>query len=537
MSLFHGIKNIFSGQQQAPVVQKNARNFFDLMTSGGASAPVYSFTFDGSDDLTVPKPIITYTPDYIALAQRSWQAYYESEIVQMVIGNLIRWTIGSGLTYRAEPATSVLKNMGVDMDADNFANNAEELFKVIKKSTRAVYNQNCNLDQYFAHGELIKRISGDCLYIYRYDDGIYNVQIIDGLNIWGDRREFEGREIRHGVELDKKGTHVAYWIREKNKLASTRIPAFSESGRKLVYMGYGSKYRIDDVRGMPFLSACLSTADAITEYRRATLGSAQERENVALFAEHSAVSEGENPFKPGLVQKAHSIGLTSAGAAAGYEGYAVSPATGGKIRETTKKQFINMPVGSTLKAVDSKSNLHFKEFFRENLGVLCAAAGGQPPEMVLNKFEGSFSSSRMGGEVWNHNKNILIEELVTTTYRPYINLNNEALVLTGTIPAPGYRKALSGGWLAQEAANKNRFMGKSVPHVDPEKEARAERVILGDAHANIPLTTLSDSTERLGRGDYEVNVVKATEDFNVAVQVFGLQGVDTTTPEELHAEE
>lgn len=528
MNIFTGIRNLFTPgiTEETPATYNN---FYDLMyaASGGSSAPIYSFSYDGSDELTVPTPIIQYTPDHHALALRSWQAYTESEIVQMVLGNMVRWTIGSGLTYRAEPATNVLKAMGINVLDGNFSKMSEELFKVIKKSNRAVYSQHMNLDQYFAHGELVKNISGDCLYIYRYENNMFNVQIIDGLNVWSEKRENNGNEVRHGVEIDATGKHVAYYVRTKNSLESTRIPAYGDDGRQYVYMGYGSRYRIDDVRGMPFLSACLATADAITEYRKTTLNSAQERENVAFFAEHAAHSDGEDPLKPGLRQRAQQISVITPGQDIGYNGMAVSPATAGNISNTTKKTFINMPVGATLKAVESKNNLYFKEFFRENLGVLCAAAGGQPPEMVLNKFEGSFSSSRMGGEVWNHNKNILIENLVTSTYRPFVNLTNEALVRTGQLSAPWYREALEKGGLAQEAANKNRFMGKAVPHVDPEKEARAERVLLGDAQDNIPLTTLSDSTERLGRGDYEVNIEKATHDFNAAAIVFGVSGSNT----------
>lgn len=528
MNVFTGIKNIFSpptptkSMDFGEVIAKE-QNYGDLVFGAmGSSAPVYSFAFDGSDELTINKPIIEYTPDHLALAQRSWQAYYESEIVQMVLGNDIRWTIGSGLTYRAEPSIHLLEKMGISMEADQFAATAEEYFKVLKKSRLSVYSKTQNLDQYFAAGRLVKQVSGDALYVYRFRDGVYNVQIIDGMNVWSERREFEGREIRHGVELNPDGSHEAYWIRVKGQFASQRLAVYSDTGRQLVYMGYASKYRIDDVRGMPFLSACLATADAITEYRRTTLASAQERENIAYFAEHGKASEGEDVLKPGLKQRAQALAIQGVPPETGAERLAVSPSTAGKIKATTKKQFINMPIDTTLKVVESKNNLYFKEFFRENLGVVCAAAGGQPPEMVLNKFEGSFSSSRMGGEVWDHNKNILIEDEITVSYKPFVDLNNEALVRTGRISAPGYREAIDRDPITKEAANKNRFLGKPVPHVDPVKEAKAEREKLGDAFDNVPLTTPTDSAERLGCGDYTANIAKAYDDMDAAAAVLGL---------------
>ena len=530
MNVFTGFLNMIRSTPEASVTKPMSfgtavareQNYGDLtFGSMGSSAPVFSFAFDGSDERTLNKPILDYTPDHMKLAQRSWQAYYESEIMQMILGNDLRWTIGSGLTYRAEPAVSLLSKMGISMEGDEFASTAEEYFKVLKKSRLSVYNKTQNFDQYVAAGRLVKNVTGDALYVYRFRDGIYNLQIIDGMNVWSERHDYEGREIRHGVELDRDGSHVAYWIKVKGQFESQRLPVYSESGRQLVYMGYASKYRIDDVRGMPFLSACLATIDSITEYRRTTLASAQERENVAFFAEHGKASEGEDPLKPGLKQRAQALAVQPT-PETGTERLAVSPATAGKIKATTKKQFINMPIDTTLKTIDSKNNLHFKEFFRENLGVACAAAGGQPPEMVLNKFEGSFSSSRMGGEVWDHNKNILIEDEITVSYKPFVDLNNEALVLTGRISAPGYRAAIDKDPITKEAANKNRFLGKPVPHVDPVKEARGEREKLGPELAHVPLTSPRDAAERLGCGDYNVNIIKAGEDYDTAAKVLGL---------------
>ncbi len=51
-----------------------------------------------------------------------------------------------------------------------------------------------------------------------------------------------------------------------------------------------------------------------------------------------------------------------------------------------------------------------------------------------------------------------------------------------------------------------RFVGASVPHIDPLKEVEAERAKLGDAAAHLPLTTLEAATEALGGGDVGANL-------------------------------
>ena len=83
----------------------------------------------------------------------------------------------------------------------------------------------------------------------------------------------------------------------------------------------------------------------------------------------------------------------------------------------------------------------------------------------------------------------------------------EALILQGKVSAPGYINAkLTGNQFVIEAYRKSRFIGANVPHIDPLKEANAERVKLGDAAGAIPLTTVQQATENLNNGDSDANM-------------------------------
>jgi len=499
---------------------KNSYSFSGFQSN----APVYQFSYDGTDETCLGKPIKDYTVDHRALAMRSLQAYYDSDLVQMVINNDLRWVIGSGLNLKSTPNKTVLNQYGIDLNSKEFSNLSENFFKVVKKSKNSTYSQNENLDQLFYAARLEKLLVGDGIYIYRIKNGTVTAQFISGLNIWCHKKEHNGNRIVHGVEIDATGKHVAYWVKVRNKYEAKRLPAYTSNGLQLIYMGYASKYRIDDVRGMPLLSALLQISEDVTDYRKATVGSAKERENIPFTIEHGDKSTGEDPMKQGLLEKAAKMGLATDKIIPGYNGYAAPVETANNIATTSKKTVYNLPIDSQMKVLDVKNNLYFKEFFRENFGIMCAAAGGQPPEIVLQKFEGSFSSSRMGAAIWNSNKNFLIEQEVVSSYRPYVNIQNEVFARTGVIKDSNYLKALNENWITKEAANRNQFVGRPMPHVDPVKEIKAERAALGEMFDKVPLTTPEDVTERMGYKDYDNSILKATEDFKLASTLLGLPG-------------
>jgi capsid protein len=79
--------------------------------------------------------------------------------------------------------------------------------------------------------------------------------------------------------------------------------------------------------------------------------------------------------------------------------------------------------------------------------------------------------------------------------------------LTGKVQANGYLVAYANDNLyVYEAYRKARWVGANVPHIDPEKEVRAERLKLGDAGASIPLTTVERSTEMVDGGNSDANI-------------------------------
>ena len=81
----------------------------------------WTFSYDGEKNLGEIGPARNYLMNYPMLRVRSWQAYVESEVAQIVLNKWTTWVIGTGLKLRCEPAKLVLEQEGVNgLDSEQF---------------------------------------------------------------------------------------------------------------------------------------------------------------------------------------------------------------------------------------------------------------------------------------------------------------------------------------------------------------------------------------------------------------------------------
>lgn len=519
--MFKFLKKVQFNTAQQPVTKPT-----NYQMSGD---PLIQVSFTGEITPDEVSPTKDYIPDYVRLSGKSWQLYYESELAQIVINNDINWVCGTGLNLKIEPKTKVLTNLGVDPIPDDFTRDFEELFKVYKKSNMSSWSTTMTLDKLSRVSRLTKIVGGDVLHVYRYSGKQrVSLQAIDGRNVVSPTRSIDlnniksrGNRVIHGVEINSTGRHVAYWVKTlKNQTNDTRnTEAFSfdkyeikrilatgpKSKRVLAKLCYGSQYRIDEVRGMPLLSALLESANVLQRYKDAAVGSAEERQNIPYAIQHGEKSTGENPLEEAIAT-AEGLGIPNAAETVPVGGYAVTDGFARRVASTTKKTVINMPIDSQIKAIESKSELYYKDFVITNFGFFCATLG-QPPEVALLAFNSNFSASRMAGKMWEYNVDIKRNQEGDDLYRPFSSMLLEVAVNTNMIPySKIYHQAKSAGWVAMEALEYSRFTGVPIPHVDPVKEVAAERLKLGDAFKDMPLTTPQASAERLNLGELATNM-------------------------------
>jgi hypothetical protein len=82
---------------------------------------------------------------------------------------------------------------------------------------------------------------------------------------------------------------------------------------------------------------------------------------------------------------------------------------------------------------------------------------------------------------------------------------------------PGYLKSMqSNNFMFMESIKNARFIGATVPHIDPLKEVLAQRKKLGASFDNIPLTSAELACEELNTGDFTQIINKATNEKNIS---------------------
>jgi len=489
---------------------------------------IYSVRFDGEKNLGEGGPILDYGIDHYRLAARSWQAYLDDTVAQTIINRFTIWVMDKGLKLQSNPLKVALESEGITIDSEKFNEITEARFTVWAKSKHSTLSKNRSMNKLAIQAFKHAKIGGDCLVVLRYDKGV-KVQIIDTahLNSPIGYQVEAGRKVIDGVEIDIfTGEHVAYHVRKKDRISTQRIPAYSSTGFKTAFLIYGSEYRMDNQRGVPVIATSLERIKKLDRYSEATLGSAEERQKIAYSIEHQIGGTGESPLTQSLAKAYDLESNDGSELPVDYIGRQLA----NDVSASTNKQTFNMPIGATMKSLESKNELYFKDFWESNSNIICAAVG-IPPNVAFSLYNDSFSASRAATKDWEHTIEVERDSFIEQFYAPIYQFWLFFEVLNGKINAPGYLNAWKEeNWFSLEAYSNARFTGPLFPHIDPLKEVKAEREKLGTLAAHIPLTTVEAATEFLMSGDSDSNAYQFAEELKQAKEL-GLEAVEKMVPE------
>lgn len=467
--------------------------------------PIFTQHYDGEKtpgELGAPVHVI---PDYEILGIRAREQYLKSDIAKIIVNAFVNWVIGRGLKLQSEPVESEIKKEGFNFDRDQFVKDAEVRYRLYTKTTDCDFSKNTNFIPIQRMAKKSAIIDGDVLVVIRSNNKTPNVQLISSWHIktpiggvWDTKVKKRGNEIKMGVEVSPSGEHIAFFVANKD-FTFTRIPAKGRRTKRLqAFLVYGDEFRIDDVRGMPLYATNLEKIKKLDRYVEATVSSAEERAKIAYFFEHGINSTNENPMI-NAIKEASDFG----------EGNDIANQAGTitesskKVAQTTGKSAINLPNDVTLKALESKNEINFGDFFNTNFVYICASVG-IPYEVALSKFEKSFSASRMAAKQWEHLLKVERTLFGDGFLKPFYNIFLELQILNFKISADGYFTAIQKrDSILLEAYRNCRFIGANVPHVDPLKEVNAEVTKIKNN-----LTSYEAATEELGTGDFESNQEK-----------------------------
>lgn len=490
--------------------EKNPDAFFSQRSGSGNY--LFSTFYNGEKNLGGIGPVKNNLLDYESLRARSWDGYLTNEIVQIVIDRMTVWAIGTGLRVQSEPNLRVLNQEGINISKEQlheFTEEVEARFSVYAESVLSDYAgmQNLNLKQTTAMKNA--KAGGDVLVVLRYIDGWVKTQLIDGCHVrspmngtdWSPFVLENGNRIMNGVEMNEQAEHVAYHV-QNDDLTWTRILARSKAtGLRMAFFVGGLDYRLDNSRKIPATSAILETLAVLKRYQDATLMSAEEQNNIVLQIKHGVASTNENPFMKNVVKA--QTGVRDGTIPTTIDGVALQ----NMVTATTKKQTINLPNDSELAPVNkSEAELYFKDFYSTFIDLICACFG-IPPEVAMSKYDSNFSSARAAIKDWEHTLMVERYKFTCEFLQPIYDLWLHVSIFENKISAPGYVTAfMKRNDMLLQVYRKIRALGDPVPHIDPVKEATAERIKLGDRGANIPLTTAQNSTEKMGEGDFNSNL-------------------------------
>lgn len=261
------------------------------------------------------------TADYWTLRARSTQIFKTNIYARGIIRRLVTNIVADGLHLEAVPDESIL---GMDADAlADWAETIESRWELWERSPQLCdYRGQRSFGQLQAAAKQAALISGDVLVVLQQDaiTGLPRVRLVDGAKVqspFGVAPKLpQGHYLKHGVELDADGKHIAYWIvREKRgslQLESERLPAWGPSGRRNAWLVYGSDKMLDDVRGEPILSILLYSLREIDRYRDAVQRKAAINAILAMFIQKNQEVMGSRPLTGGAVVRGSSLGPASA---------------------------------------------------------------------------------------------------------------------------------------------------------------------------------------------------------------------------------
>jgi len=465
--------------------------------------------FDGETTPGAIGHVKEYYIDNYTLSARSWQAFIESDAAQLILKQYQKWVIGSGLKLKSDINEIVLESEGIKINTDDVSKLIENRFYIFSNAHAFTHSGECSINDEASSTYKESIISGDCLVILRVVNNNITTQLIEARFLTTPHEEVQAAEkrgniISGGIEENKKGTHIAYYIQTNNDGSYKRIKAMSGKFR-MAFMIYGMKYRSTDNRGIPLFSAALETLAKIDRYKDAVIGSAEERQKIAYAITHDIGSSGANPLQDKInARTVASVDAINGGVNTSNQ----------LVVETTGKQAINLNPGADLKVLETKNELYFESFYTINMRLLCATIG-IPMEVAFSWYDSNYSASRAALKSWEHTLKVERKSFSDQYYKRIYALWFHLEVNASKISVPGYMKAWSdGNIMVTESYKACSFLGDNIPHIDPLKEVAAERMKLGGSGVNIPLTTPEKATRNLSEGEYDSNIREYERQFS-----------------------
>jgi lambda family phage portal protein len=374
-------------QQSAPAIP--VINLRDL----NRSAPIRSAWHDGEKfpgGFGVTKLLTT---DYWTLRARSAQLFRTNHYARGIIRRLVLNEINTGLHLEATPSEELLGYKPDELDA--WSETTETRFELWGKTPKLCdYCEQLTFGALQAQARLEALVSGDVLVVLIQDPRtkLPRVRLVDASCVQSpmdNTGKGEGNKIKHGVELDSSGRHVAYWVQKEDYLNARgsfeRIPAVGPvTGRRMAWLLYGTDKRLDDVRGEPLLSLCLQSLQEIDRYRDALQLKASLLARFVAWVEKTEDKVSSKAFGGGAVRKGTDTAVDTTETERSFQ---VAEYIPGVLMEELQH-------GEKVHAFQSQGTTESFADFESTIIAGISWGNGIPPEILTLQFANNYSASK-----------------------------------------------------------------------------------------------------------------------------------------------
>jgi lambda family phage portal protein len=396
--------------------------------------------------------------------------------------------VGTGLSVQPSPLYKVL---GWSQDqAVDWAQERKERFNLWAQDPREcdiARRRNFYQGQVIAYRTAASR--GDCFTLlqHRKHSGAtwaLKFQIIEGdrcLNPPGMNESLTDTKLSQGIEVDDAGGAVKYWFCKRHPalgIVLTKddfipVDAWGQDGQRLV-LPLMHENRLDLRRGYPMLAPVIAPLKQMSRLSDSELAASVVSSFFAVVIKKSGT--GSSPLA-GSVKKGP---------------------TGKSFTELGHALVAELNPGEEIQNVNpTRPNGAFDPFWKSLMGQI-AMRLQIPPEILLKKFESSYTAARGALlQFWKfvtvERENFLAPDFCQPLYEAWLAED----VATGRTKAPGFFRDP----LLRAAYCNARWIGDNPPILDPLKEVLAAGELIDRT-----LSTRADQTMRLTGGDFEENV-------------------------------
>ena len=465
-----------------------------------------------------------YFVDYYTLAKNAYNVYLKTDNVQNIINRTCNDAIGTGLYMDYKPDNEALKALGLS----EISKEDEHIIQALWRTWSASSRNDVRKEKSFNHIQKdvlhSAMVGGDIALIPRVKGTEVTFQTIDGSLVTDEaEKRPDVNIVIEGVELNTASVPVAYHIFDTSLNKPRRVKRFSEAFNleRIFLIKSPLLYRPNDVRGVSAIGAILEKARKTDRFIEAAASNWEESAKMPYWIEADKDAQDEDAINEADRLKANLRRGTNPIPKDTLNTSAEILAFKNSIMASYEKTVHKLPPGYTFKNFEInqlKDSEKFIEFLEDGMGISVM----MPPEVRKQSFNSNYTASRAAILGWYYT----LDEVYRFTIAEQLNKKMfqfwlAVMAANRVIRLDGYVDALvANDSMAIEAYTNCLWVGRKAPQVDPLKEAKAIREMLGPEYESIPLTTFNSIVAaNNGKMDTKTFIDSITEELNAIKKV------------------